>query len=140
MIFRVYEHYHDNEEIINDNEVVKECFICFETIINNNEIPLNLQCQEIYLTLCKCDGKVHKTCLDVWFNKSKKCPICRISVGKIIISNHIFFRNCLLIYHYYLYLFNILFKTTRVTVICFVIYYGLQLYFTINRITDYSYY
>jgi hypothetical protein len=50
-----------------------ECFICYEPEIP----PIKLNNQKYYNKSCQCDGIVHKTCLDEWYNKTSKCPICR---------------------------------------------------------------
>ena len=38
--------------------------------------------QQIYMTVCKCDGWVHNRCLETWVNINKKCPICCVLVVK----------------------------------------------------------
>ena len=44
--------------------------------------PHRLKEQQIYVTVCKCDGWVHNRCLETWVNINKKCPICCILVNK----------------------------------------------------------
>ena len=73
MIFRVYEQY-------NHDEQYNECFICFEYITDNDNKPINLQKQQLYVNNCCCDLAVHNCCLQKWFNIYKSCPICRIVV------------------------------------------------------------
>lgn len=92
MIFRVCEHYDDNQPVI--KEKYNECFICFEYKIDNEDKPINLLKQKIYLNNCICDGAVHNYCLKIWFDKNNSCPICRINViennnATIIIYNFI---------------------------------------------------
>ena len=65
-----------------DYEKNKECFICLE--INNTKSIINLEkfCQ--YYKKCKCSGVVHENCLNDWYNYKSNCPICRITVERII--------------------------------------------------------
>jgi hypothetical protein len=88
MIFRVYEHY---EEPIQEQQDV--CFICFEYLKDNENMPTNLFKQQIYLNNCNCNGSVHNICLKSWFDIYNSCPICRINViennsASIIIYNY----------------------------------------------------
>lgn len=53
-----------------------ECFICFDVNTCNSEI-LKLNNQRYYSKKCKCNGLIHKKCLDYWYEKTQKCPICR---------------------------------------------------------------
>ena len=64
MIFRVCEHYDDNQPII--EEQYNDCFICFEYKTDNENKPTNLQKQSVYLNNCMCDGAVHNFCLKIW--------------------------------------------------------------------------
>jgi hypothetical protein len=76
MIFRVYEHY--NEEEYN----VQECFICYDINDDFKLNPISLKTQGYYNKQCKCDGWIHKDCLDLWYIKQHKCPICRQQISK----------------------------------------------------------
>ena len=58
-----------------------ECFICYENLYEN-EIPIKLQEQQIYIKICACDVWIHNKCLIKWFTFNNKCPICRIHVTK----------------------------------------------------------
>jgi hypothetical protein len=78
MLFRVCEHYYENQEMFQNN--YNECFICFEYEMGNEKKPIYLQKQQLYLNNCICDGNVHNLCLQKWFNIHKSCPICRIKV------------------------------------------------------------
>ena len=80
MIFRVYEHYDDNQ--LNGQTIVKpdECFICYELSTDFESYPISLNCQINYNKLCGCDGWIHKQCLDIWYKKQQKCPICRLEI------------------------------------------------------------
>jgi hypothetical protein len=84
MIFRVYEHYDDDQPIYGnfliDN---KECFICFEFKTPNEIKTSNLKNQKMYVKNCFCDGSLHIECLKTWFNIHKSCPICRKSMIEV---------------------------------------------------------
>lgn len=93
MLFRLCEHY-DNHSTIYERESTNECFICFEYKNNDGTIPIYLNSQNLYLNGCLCNGSVHNECLKIWFDKNKKCPICRIKViennkATVIIYNYI---------------------------------------------------
>ena len=72
MLFRVYEHYNDDDDFITNG--YEECFICYEPY------TISLKTQAIYNKLCNCDGWIHKRCLDIWYKTQKKCPICRLVI------------------------------------------------------------
>jgi hypothetical protein len=117
MLFRVCEHYNDNiifkdkNNNKNNNKIIRECFICFENDFEYGKI-ICLNNQKLYLSNCKCNGYIHENCLDVWIEKSNKCPICRIFVDKI--SVHI--KNNSLYVFFYLY-GGYAFKTTKLIII-----------------------
>jgi hypothetical protein len=77
MIYRVCEHYDDQPTI---QEQINECFICFEYKTTFECVPTNLKKQQIYFNNCQCNGSIHNSCLKIWFDKNKSCPICRIDV------------------------------------------------------------
>lgn len=84
-MFRVCEHYDDNQPIstYNYNYTDKspvECFICFEYSTEEEVNPINLKNQKFYLKNCDCNASVHNECLKIWFHSNHNCPICRISV------------------------------------------------------------
>jgi hypothetical protein len=92
MLFRVCDHYSDSQEII--QQEYNECFICFEYQTTNEKEPNKLRNQLLYLNNCICDGSVHDSCLKIWFNINKSCPICRIKFieynkATMIIFNYI---------------------------------------------------
>ena len=78
MIFRVYEHYDDNQIDYN----IQECFICYDITDDFKLKPVCLKTQSYYNKRCKCDGWIHKDCLDKWYQKQNKCPICRAAITK----------------------------------------------------------
>ena len=69
MIFRVCEHYYYDDEQYN------ECFICFEYITDNENKPINLQKQQLYVNNCCCDVAVHTCCLHLF---SFQTPIKKV--------------------------------------------------------------
>jgi hypothetical protein len=77
MFFRLIDHYNDEINIKEDNKEIMECFICYEVSYENELKPIKLNSNNIYLKKCKCDGYIHKNCLTLWYEKSKKCPVCR---------------------------------------------------------------
>jgi len=127
MYFPTSNHYfEDSRNSQNFVNIVEnnDCLICLEINDNSDNICIRIQ-NQIYSKECLCDGWVHEYCLDIWYVKNKKCPICLSIMNKnqliepniIIIheeSRPIFFnRNkfCLivkfifsLIFLYYLYL------------------------------------
>ena len=80
MIFRTYEHYQDDTfyNYLNTNENINEiestCFICLENETINKFIKLKNQ--PFFLKICNCDGVIHMNCLVLWYDTTKKCPIC----------------------------------------------------------------
>ena len=80
--YDTFDSYNDND---NDNNIIikkkkkrkyEDCFICFQ-IINNKKTPFRLKSECYYQKKCSCNGWVHKSCLDYWYNKKPVCPICR---------------------------------------------------------------
>ena len=92
MLFRVCEHYDDNQQMFQEQD--NECFICFEHETDNESKPTNLQKQQLYFNKCLCNGSVHNCCLKIWLEKNKSCPICRM---KVIENNN----TTIIIYQYF---------------------------------------
>jgi hypothetical protein len=85
MIFLTFDPYNNDEIIIYEN---KMCFICYEFKLENNETKeLNLFYD--YIKPCNCKGWTHNICLNKWYEKSNKCPICRSLVYKKYKYNNI---------------------------------------------------
>ena len=59
------------------NKEENVCFICFELKAKREKKPKRLKNQNLYIKTCDCDGFIHNTCLKMWYDVSKKCPICR---------------------------------------------------------------
>jgi hypothetical protein len=73
----------DNNKLIKKKKKRKyeDCFICFQ-IINNKKTPFPLKSECYYQKNCTCNGWVHKSCLDYWYEKKPVCPICRNRIYK----------------------------------------------------------
>lgn len=83
MIFRTYEHYDIDKQIINMNKEFNiDCFICYDTIDIAHKMPVKINSQNYYLKNCNCDVFIHITCLDKWYELSQSCPICRSQIIK----------------------------------------------------------
>jgi hypothetical protein len=55
------------------------CFICHDddgTKIVSLKTRAN-HYQHMLYKRCRCDGHVHRSCVNVWYDKTMKCPICR---------------------------------------------------------------
>jgi hypothetical protein len=119
MIFRVYEHYDDNQPIYSYFDEPKECFICYEDKTELDSCPISLKTQEKYNKSCGCDGWIHNQCLDIWYKKQKKCPICRVIICERknlvdAVVNVVPYSN-----QVYLFVCNSFYKITRIIVYCF---------------------
>jgi len=112
MIFRTYEHYPHNElcyNIIFDNNYDNLCIICFENNNLLNEI-IHLNNQTLYGTQCKCNAKIHNHCLEAWYDRTQKCPICRvIMINKVgtLKKTTLFIIKCIKIFLPLLYVLTI---------------------------------
>ncbi len=98
MLFIVCEHYYNpiEDNLIIDNTSIKdveECFICLEKITNTGEKPFKYKNCCKYIKQCKCDGWIHGTCIEIWFNRNLKCPICKGVVLRINDSIFSFIRE-----------------------------------------------
>ena len=85
MYFATSDHYfHENHDCHNcDNTSLEnnDCLICLEINDKSDNICIKIQ-NHIYVKSCLCDGWVHEYCLDIWYIKNKKCPICLSSMHK----------------------------------------------------------
>ena len=83
MFYTNIDHY--NYEV-KDNEYkpieLNDCFICYENKMEDDFETIQLNTQKYYYKKCLCNGWVHQKCLYKWYDKSNKCPICRISITK----------------------------------------------------------
>ena len=58
-----------------------DCLICLEINDNSDNICIRIQ-NKLYTKPCLCDGWVHEYCLDIWYVKNNKCPICLSTMNK----------------------------------------------------------
>lgn len=139
MLFRVCEHYDDNETLY-DNSLtdMKDCFICFE-IIPINQIKNNkLNNQQMFIKNCRCDGNIHEKCLKMWFDMNRSCPICRKIVTEknnvsVFLINYIPFGN-------YIYIkINDLLNITRFIFLLFFVYNMFDYYLNIIMLSSKNY-
>ncbi len=83
MYFGVIDHYNDDSyNLINIEQNIEECFICFEIKCPHGNYPIKLNSKLYYYKKCLCDGFIHKFCLDIWYNNTSRCPICRKGIEK----------------------------------------------------------
>ena len=61
---------HEEQEEQEEQEE-PECFICFE-----NTFVIKMKNQGTFFKPCNCDGWIHETCLETWYNHNQTCPIC----------------------------------------------------------------
>jgi hypothetical protein len=85
MYFPIGNHYFDDSSYKHDNNNVKiennDCLICLE--INDTSDNICIRIENIFYTKeCLCDGWVHEYCLDIWYVKNNKCPICLCNMIK----------------------------------------------------------
>lgn len=108
MLFRITEHYdiYNNDYSILDDEIY--CLICHDKAYLQKHIKLNSN--KYYFKKCKCDGYIHKNCLDKWLTLNMSCPYCR----KEIELNNSLFKKIIILYYncaykiYVYYLINII--------------------------------
>ena len=128
MIFRVYEHYDDNQ--LNGQTIVKpdECFICYELSTDFESYPISLNSQINYNKLCGCDGWIHKQCLDIWYKQQQKCPICRLEIQEI--KNDVCADVSLVPYinRVCIFVCKSLSKVAIIAIYCFFIYAAIEFY------------
>lgn len=134
MIFRVCEHYDDNQPIYPSCIKPDECFICYELSTNLEPCPISLKSQINYNKQCGCDGWIHKQCLDIWFSKQRKCPICRLEITERTNNNIVCAVVNVVPYSNRIYLF--VFKTARrvsiIAAYCFLIYAAIEFYLSVT--------
>lgn len=127
MIFRVYEHYDDNQTNYLNYDV---CFICYDLRSDTENCPTSLKNQVVYYKSCNCDGWIHKQCLEMWYKKQKKCPICRIQIterpSNDVVVSVIPYTNKI-----YLFVCNSVNRMTRIFLYCFFLFAIIEFYLCI---------
>jgi hypothetical protein len=138
MIFRVYEHYDDNQTIYSSYDKPSECFICYELSTELEPCPISLKYQLNYNKKCKCDGWIHKRCLDIWYKKQKKCPVCRLEIQER--TNSVYAVVSVIPYSNRIYLFvcKSMWKVATILAYTILIYAAIEFYLsiTLNKYID----
>ena len=83
MSFRSINYYESkNDKKIEEKDTEqRECFICFDFQLDNNNI-IKLKNSTDFYKFCDCDGYIHVNCLNLWYEKNEECPICRNSIKR----------------------------------------------------------
>ena len=84
MYFPTNNHYFDdscNSENYMNFVGNNDCLICLEINDNSDNICIRIQ-NQFYTKECLCDGWIHEYCLDIWYVKNNKCPICLSTMNK----------------------------------------------------------
>lgn len=131
MYFHVCEHYDDNYPVYDNINKPDECFICYELRTDLEICPIRLKTQIIYNKSCGCDGWIHKQCLDTWYKKQKKCPICRLEIWErpdiaCAVVNVVPYSNRI-----YIFLHKSIYKMATIFVYCFFVYSIIEFYLSI---------
>ena len=95
MYFPTSNHYYEDSQICHNTTYENnDCLICLEINDKSDNICIRIQ-NQIYSKECLCDGWVHEYCLDIWYVKNNKCPICLSSMNKtqVIESNIIVYEE-----------------------------------------------
>ena len=71
----------NDKEETDGKEEERECFICFDFQLDNNNI-IKLKNSTDFYKFCYCDGYIHVNCLNSWYEKNEECPICRNPMKK----------------------------------------------------------
>jgi hypothetical protein len=134
MLFRTTDHYdiYDNELLeieSNTNKTENECFICYEVALEDEKNTIEMYKQPYYNKKCQCNGYIHLKCLNEWYDRSLKCPICRTFIEKkrptTIPINITFIR---------VFIINCFNKVTSFFVVFAFIYFSFDFYlYIINR-------
>lgn len=135
MLFRTFEHYYNDDILINDE--INECFICYE-VLDKSNILIKLNNKINYIKACNCEGCIHIKCLDKWYESNNSCPVCRA----VIIKNTGFTSKMLGIKLYFdiisVFFFKNINKIIRYWFILFFIYFSSNFY--LNYFNRYQYY
>jgi hypothetical protein len=124
MTYRLVEHYDDDIEI--EDSIIRDCFVCYEFKITNEEIPINLKQHCYYQQVCSCNGWIHKTCLDTWCLKTNKCPICRTHMTQMYTFVSIIIKNNWVFTSIYMCLIQNIFRIWRIFYICLTFFYLIE--------------
>jgi hypothetical protein len=111
------------------------CIICHEFDNNTNEIPYAISHFSFFKN-CKCDCYIHKSCLNMWYFKHLKCPICRNTMIRAPIYTRFISLDAYLL-DYYLHLTFFLRLLTNLAMFYVLVDQYLSLFRIKNFIDDY---
>lgn len=137
--------YSSCEHSSNDNNydltiVEKDCcLICWTHSEKNNQIKLLSDFSHINV-ICKCKPKIHKTCLDIWINKNRSCPICRrkINVRLLKSENSLFINGYIYCLEYTVRGLRMLCYVSFVNLIFLFFYNIYSIYFIVSTYNSYD--
>lgn len=133
--FGVVDHYNDDSYDFKkgySNCENEECFICLQNKCDYGSQIIKLNSGIFYYKSCLCDGYIHKTCLDIWYDRSHKCPICRNFIERKHIMYNVIFINCNYLLLTYISIKNKILLFTQYITFIFFIYYIFDFYLLIN--------
>jgi len=119
MLFRTLEPYYDMQNKQFSEKTHDECFICYQIMIDDNIVPLQLNEQHFYTKMCNCIGSIHKECLERWVHSNNNCPVCRNRMTKkdIIITNTVTLYECIFLTSYLILPLTIFFIIRKILVV-----------------------
>ena len=127
MLFRITEHYDISNEDYYIEDDTKICLICHDKDYYQKLIKLNSNIY--YLKICKCDGYIHKNCLDIWFRINMSCPYCLIEIKE----NNSFFKKITIVVYKYIIKFFVYYMINSIKIQIYIFFlYCLYFIFKIN--------
>jgi len=137
MLFRTFEPYYNDYECLTHSKPI--CFICYETAYAYEWEPIQLNSQLGYIKNCNCNSWIHKNCLNNWYDKSRSCPICRISISKKLTMSMVILENSsnyyFLINRYFL---RNIYKISKVLYTILFFYYIYKIYLFVKSGNSYN--
>ena len=131
MIFRVCEHY-DSQYDYSNYDKCDECFICYEVTTEIEITTIRLKIQKNYKKVCCCDGWIHNQCLNAWYKKHKKCPICRMYIQEQHnIKNTDVNNNSYLMFNF---IHKPFYRLILIFIYIFIVYFISKIYFSVIKI------
>jgi hypothetical protein len=136
MLFNICDNYYNKQDEYEDSKEKNEkneeneCFICYETCLDQ---IIKLNNQTFYFKTCKCDGYIHKKCLDIWVDITSKCPICRNLINKNTIIESKIIHPDYSIFIVYILLKKNFVKIIRLLLVIIFFYYTSEYYINIFK-------
>ena len=92
MYFPISNHYFNDLDNLPSCDILSniennECLICLEINGSDDNICIRIE-NQFYIKECSCDGWVHEYCLNIWYIKNNKCPICLCNMIKNDLSDN----------------------------------------------------